>query len=535
MRKTIVISLLLAVAVILLNPSPKLPSIDLTTLELKESTITFKGTNLDKHTYSLQGVTGPINIYQQKVESGKVTLTTPSLLYGQYMLTTKQTNYLTNHILTIKFDIPPTFVYAIKNPTQSTNHAPTNLLIALSTILSLLHLRFTFIKYSAPLLAPLLALIYPPILALYAIILILFSHIINKNNIKLPNAVKLLIAGALLTLGSLLTLTSSSYAKTNPAIDCLTEENSRCTGYQISKIITKQGLKAGLENLISRNMQEDVCHDVAHWTGRLTVGSIPAEKLLDGLLTHCQLGYLHGVAEQLGQTASDEEWEKFVASCDLLEGNALLDFCGHGIGHAALMRASGDMEKAFKYCSILKNNVTVFSCRSAVPMEKTIQWTNYSADPETLVDVIKLCDALNTNDKISCLTNIWRGNLVTRELNLKKLVKLCENHPLTIASECAYGFGYGFGGDPDGLENKTQDLPCYALSSNLVKNRCLEGYAKAASYIAFRSNQTVEQLCNIIKYDNCVAVVSDEFNRFAMHKDLFISDKTRPSINTSNT
>ena len=402
----------------------------------------------------------------------------------------------------------------------TSNHLSPYLIILITTLL--IALAFTRVrKVAQTLLAPTLALVSTPLAIIFIIYITLQLSKSRENNIKIPRAAKALLASSTVLMGIYLSLNSYSQAENNVSVDCSSNDKARCLGFIISKTISTKGLEKGLDDLNNYNLDIDQCHDVTHWAGRFAVSTLPTEKLLKGLKMHCQLGYLHGVAEQLGQTAEESEWLKFIASCDEQPTDVLQDFCGHGVGHAALMRAGGDLKNAFQQCRSITDNEALKGCQAAAPMEKANIWANTDGNQDTFVNILNECNTLNKDDKIQCLTNIWRGSLDGQKLNLFELAQICENHPLDIAKQCARGFGVGFGGYPDIISMKQDQVPCRSIKNNDVKLSCLEGYAWAASYKAYKSGYSAKEVCNVLNFEECNTILNKYLRDFKQNKDLF--------------
>ncbi len=165
----------------------------------------------------------------------------------------------------------------------------------------------------------------------------------------------------------------------------LEADRDGCIGRYYETLAKEEGVSRALaiihEEVVRDERFAGTCHDVMHLIGHVAAHEWES---LDSAYAHgdydCQNGYFHGVVEETVRTLNDELTPEGISGfCEGVPdpasstpGFARLN-CVHGLGHALVYRASGDLGLALSSCSLMNVDEERVECVAGAFMEASIE------------------------------------------------------------------------------------------------------------------------------------------------------------------
>jgi len=220
-------------------------------------------------------------------------------------------------------------------------------------------------------------------------------------------------------------------------VDYMLKAGQRRQVYE--KYLESLGTQGILDVLEARNA---FCHDEAHELGRAVYSHFKdVGQALSECGSRCSSACLHGVLkEAFGNSSLDQVHPQLATICTQ---GAMADIrrpgnCAHGMGHALMMVASNDVEKAIDGCTGFQSPAMGYYCVTGVYMElfnQAAEWAGKSQSP------YYPCDTY-TRFPAACYRYQAARMFVALGGDRGKLAELCRSLPADQRRGCFHGVGF---------------------------------------------------------------------------------------------
>lgn len=275
--------------------------------------------------------------------------------------------------------------------------------------------------------------------------------------------------------------------KSRFSVDYMTKAGQRRQVFD--RYLETLGTQGILDVLESRNT---LCHNEAHELGQAVYAHFKdVGQALSECGSRCSSACLHGVLkEAFGNSTVDQVRSQLGSICTQ---GAMADIrrpgnCAHGMGHALMLVAGGDVEKSIDGCAGFGNSAMEYYCVTGVYMElfdKAGQWTSKSP--------FHPCDTY-TRFPAACYRYQSARMLGALGGDRNKLAELCRSLPAGQRRGCFHGVGFA-----NLLEvTKKPELIATACPDQPVEDQtlCLEGLVE--SFAAFEPQKAAAS-CSHLK------------------------------------
>ena len=455
---TLLVGLVLGLSGVFFGQGP-LVSVDTETLRIGTQ-IEIAAIGVEGSETVLRDATSTIRTGTPKYQDGVLTIPTPLLFPEHHTLTVRTSSDL----ITVDFDAIGDF--DLRNATSSVTSAVNWKLVGLSSLLLVLALLLLAVRRLPPVIPGVLAALASVTASLalpvwtavtitggLTLLLLAGAYIMPKirsRAVALGVVAMLSIASMFGVAGiALASETASVTQKCTPG-----SSDAICRGMELEGVRSAAGMNVVMDQLraMPGGFVSSDCHEVAHWAGRFAAVQSGAAALLEQVTEHCQWGYLHGVAEQVGQTSDDRTWDEFTLACDrYLSDAAKADRCAHGLGHAALRRAQGSINTALVACGDRK--ALSFECSRAVYMEAFVMLEQARkarrAIPSIGVRVgdspVVTCLSLAEERRGGCLEYVWTAHWPEDLATAKGWIAACATLSPSLRVPCDRSIGRTLG------------------------------------------------------------------------------------------
>jgi len=271
--------------------------------------------------------------------------------------------------------------------------------------------------------------------------------------------------------------------KTKFTVDYMLKAGQRRQVYE--KYLGTLGTQGILDVLEERNT---FCHDEAHELGRAVYAHfMDVGQALSECGSRCSSACMHGVLkEAFGNSSLDQVRSQLATVCTQ---GAMADIrrpgnCAHGMGHALMMVASNDVEKAIDGCAGFPSPAMGYYCVTGVYMElfnQAAEWAGKSQSP------FYPCDTY-TRFPAACYRYQAARMLAALGGDRAKLAEMCRSLPADQRRGCFHGVGFtamaAVAKDPHLITTSCPEQPAEE------QTMCLEGLVE--SFAAFEPEKAVE-------------------------------------------
>ncbi len=204
--------------------------------------------------------------------------------------------------------------------------------------------------------------------------------------------------------------------------------------------LTTLGTQGLLDVLEKRN---PFCHDEAHELGRAVYVHFNKDvgKALSECGPRCSSACLHGVLKEAFGTSTIDQVRPLLAT--VCTQGAMADIrrpgnCAHGLGHALMMVAGNDVEKAIDGCSGFDGPAMGYYCVTGVYMELFNQAATWVKPGQS---AFHPCD-VSTRFPAACYRYQATRMLGALGGDRAELAEMCRSLPAGQRSGCFHGVGF---------------------------------------------------------------------------------------------